>query len=159
MNRPIPPVACRRALQYLARIRKLVVCQDRSLSGYEAIWLILLTCLGAHGPILPNLQHLEIDFHTLDRNEYLIPLLSPPLKNLLINSMGSPKHNMVSTMINLANAHGCDLEDFVYFGRPTHKVFVPIMSFTTLKNVTLPHYRLPQLKASVTIIQNTPSPR
>lgn len=119
----------------------------------ESIWPILLTCLGPHGPLLPDLQRLELILHTYDRNEYLTPLLSPPLTTLEIYTVHSPKNNL----LNLASARGCDLEDFQYRGPPTPEILEPIMSFETLKNVTLTLAQIPQLKPSVTIVQFLPS--
>lgn len=113
----------------------------------------ILACLCPHRPILPNLQRLEVSFFIYDRNEYLIPLLSPSLKTLVIDCVCPPKHNAIPTFLNLAKVRGCHLEDFTYLEHPTYKVFEAIALFKTLQHVRLPVGDTPELKVSITIAQ------
>lgn len=144
----MPHAARDRALGYLTRIRQLTT--EHHFRSSEPIWPILSTCLNSRKPLLPNLQCLEIEYFSDDRNEYLIPLLSPSLKTLLIQNDHPLK---VRTILNLAKVSNCDLEHFAYDGYTSQRLFEAIMLFENLQSVKLSLYDKPSKKVSVTIIK------
>lgn len=118
-----------------------------------SIWPILCACLDSNGPLLPNLKELRVSFQTYDRNEYIIPLLSPSIKVLMISGECPLKGDAILTILNVIKVRGCDLEDFTYSGPPIRYVPEAIISFKNLRRVSLPLDCIPQPEASITIVQ------
>lgn len=127
------------------------MCLNGSPEGL--LWPILSASFDSHGPLLPNLERLDIEFYIYDRNEYLIPLLSTSLKTLVISCERPPKLNAIFTFLNLAKVQGCDLKHFTYYGDPIHHIPEAITLFGNLQSVCFPLNRAPQTKAPITIIQ------
>lgn len=141
-------------LGYLARIRELTVCHDEPPSvDEEPIWPVLYACLSPHGPFLQHLQCLNIKYLINNHSEYLIPFLSPSLKDLEISSYLPLKARSIATILNLAKAHGCDLESFTYSGYPIHHIPEAIMLFKNLQVVQFPPHKLPSPRTPITIVQ------
>lgn len=154
LNKPIPPAACERALGYLARVRSLGVDLDEKIPE-GLLWPILSASFESHGlPLLPNLERLDIDFYTYDRNEYLIPLLSPSLKTLIIRCKRPPKLNAIFSLLNIARVQGCDLEHFAYYGDDLAPHIPKVLtSFNNLRSVSFPLNHPSKVKAPITIIE------
>ncbi len=154
VNRPLPRVARKRALEYLARIRKLIVFQFRPLHKEQLLWLVLPICLDCPGPLLPLLQQLEIGHVQGVHMGYLAILLSPTLKTLKVLSVANPPEDKLALLVlDLAKDRGCDLQVFTYRGPPAHRVPEILTSFKTLQVVEIPSCYPKPHSSLITIIE------
>lgn len=152
----MPYAARRRALEYLTRIRNLKVFQCGQATKAISLWLVLSACLDCQGPLLPNLQYLEVtlsdeDNPIQDPINHLIPLITPSLEILHINTECLQKHQAALTVLNLAYTRGCDLKVFTYDGDPIQRLLDTIALFRNLQKVQIPLYPISRHKAPITI--------
>lgn len=156
VNGPLPDAARDRALEYLARIRRLEEVQSGRIRDRKGLLLpVLAACLECPRTLFPHLGYLEV--HTYDISsaqvDRIATLISPTLRVLKITTDDSHDDKLGLLILELAKERGCNLEAFTYNNSPVQCLPEVLVFFKTLQDVKItPSYPLHN-GSSITIFQ------
>lgn len=156
VNRPLPDAARDRALEYLARIRRLEEVQSGRIRDRKGLLLpVLAACLECPRVLFPHLGYLEV--HTRDirsaRVDCIATLIPPTLKVLKITTDASHDDKLGLLILELAKERGCNLEAFTDNNSPLQRLPEVLVFFKTLQDMKItPSYPLLN-GSSITIFQ------
>lgn len=125
-----------RVRDYLRRIRFLSFdCVERR---EASLWIVLAGWMGQMGPLLPNLQRLEVWSSIEDDHINYLAFLVPTTLNSVATTqnIGSPTRGY-SSLYKLLASRGCSLESINHLEKRSYELLPVFMSFTGLRTLIL----------------------